>query len=154
MACYRATFRDVYAHAAMLAGRDGQAAEDVVHDVYLAALDRARRGELTEISSGYLVTAVRTHTIDRWRAREREQRRLSLVARRDDGDGQEEAGAGAPPTWMLADLTERQRAAIVLRFVDDLPVADVAAALGMSVRATESLLARAMRRLRAEVRDA
>lgn len=153
MACYRATFADVYAYAAMLAGRDRSAAEDVVHDVYLAALHRARRGDLAELSSGYLVTAVRGRWIDRWRSHEREQRRLVLVARRDEGgDDAESAGA---LTGMLASLNDRQRTAVVLRYVDDLPVADVAERLGMSTRAAESLLVRAVRRLRTtEVRDA
>jgi RNA polymerase sigma factor (sigma-70 family) len=153
MACYRATFADVYAYAAMLAGRDRSAAEDVVHDVYLAALHRARSGELTELSSGYLVTAVRGRWIDRWRSHDREQRRLVLVARRDevsDDPERDDTSFG-----MLAGLSDRERSAVVLRYVDDLPVADVAERLGIGTRAAESLLVRAMRRLRTtEVRDA
>ena len=39
---------------------------------------------------------------------------------------------------------------VVLRYVDDLSVPDVAAALGLTVHAAESLLARARTRLRGE----
>ena len=44
MACYRATFQDVYRYAAMLCGSDRSAAEDLVHDVYVATLAAAKRG--------------------------------------------------------------------------------------------------------------
>lgn len=50
----------------------------------------------------------------------------------------------------LRALPPAQRAAIALRYVDDdLPVRAVADALGKSRRATESLLARGLRSLRA-----
>ena len=49
----------------------------------------------------------------------------------------------------LARLPDDQRVALILRYVDDLTVADVANELGRSVRATESLLVRARRTLRA-----
>ena len=56
---------------------------------------------------------------------------------------------------MLASLPERERTALVLRFVDDLGVSQVARKMGLSTHAAESLLARATRRLRnQEVRDA
>jgi RNA polymerase sigma factor (sigma-70 family) len=55
----------------------------------------------------------------------------------------------------LADLPERERAVLVLRYVDDLTVAQAAAELGISAQAAESLAARAVRRLRnQEARDA
>ena len=49
---------------------------------------------------------------------------------------------------MLADLNPMQRAALTLRYVDDLPVGDVARLLGRSVHATETLLVRAKRAFR------
>jgi RNA polymerase sigma-70 factor (ECF subfamily) len=49
----------------------------------------------------------------------------------------------------LATLPARQRLAIVLRYLDDLSVEDVADALDLSLQATESLLARARRAFRA-----
>jgi RNA polymerase sigma-70 factor (ECF subfamily) len=44
---------------------------------------------------------------------------------------------------VLARLAPQHRAALVLRHVDDLPVPQVAAALGRTVHATEALLSRA-----------
>jgi RNA polymerase sigma-70 factor (ECF subfamily) len=53
----------------------------------------------------------------------------------------------------LERLPPRTRAALVLRYVDDLPVGAVAAALGVSTRAAESLLARGRRQLRTIVEE-
>ena len=45
-------------------------------------------------------------------------------------------------------LNDHQRAALTLRYLDGLPVAEVARHLGRSLRATETLLARARTALR------
>lgn len=149
MACYRVTLPEVFRYAAMLCGSDRPLAEDVVQDVYLAALGKAREGSLTELSVGYLVVAVRHRHLDRLRATHREERRLQLVSSLPVNEVQR----GVPS--LLAALPERERTALVLRYVDDLTVAQVAKEVGISTRAAESLLARATRRLRnQEVRDA
>ncbi len=150
MSCYRATFGEVYRYAAMLCGGRRSAAEDLVQDVYLAALDKARRGSLAEVSVGYLMLATRHRFLDRLRSERREERRLRVVASEPT-----DAPSSAAVPARLADLPERERAALVLRYVDDLTVAQTAAELGISPSAAESLLARATRRLRhQEVRDA
>jgi len=53
----------------------------------------------------------------------------------------------------LARLPERQRMAVLLRFYEEMPVADIASALGIGTRAAESLLARATRTLRKLLQD-
>lgn len=149
MACYRATFPEVYRYAAMLCGTDRAAAEDLVQDVYLSALQAAKRGSVREVSVGYLTVAARHRFLDRVRSAAREERRLRLVTSVEPNDG-----VRAVPA-LLADLPDRERAAMVLRHVDDMTVADIAEAMGITVQAAESLLARAARRLRnQEVRDA
>ncbi|HQZ35049.1 MAG TPA: sigma-70 family RNA polymerase sigma factor [Ilumatobacteraceae bacterium] len=51
----------------------------------------------------------------------------------------------------LQHLSDRQRAAIVLRFYEDLPEAEIASVLGCRPGTVKSLLARATRRLRQEM---
>ena len=150
-ACYDATFGEVFGYAARLTG-DRRRAEDLVADAYLALVRAGRAGQVTSIGVGWLITAVRHRFIDGVRSADREVRRLRLVGQHSECRGR--------PWWacsrrLLASLSDRERAALVLRYVDDLPVAEVAARLDVSVRAAESLLARARARVRgSEVRDA
>ena len=51
---------------------------------------------------------------------------------------------------LLKGLPGDQRTALALRYVEGMAVVEVASAMGRSVRATESLLARARRALRVE----
>lgn len=55
--------------------------------------------------------------------------------------------------WAMSRLPARQRLAVLLRYYEDMPVADIAAALGTSPHAAESLLARGTRTLRTLLRD-
>ena len=50
MSCYRAPLPEVFRYTAMLCGSDRSSAEDVVQDVYLAALSSARDGRVSELS--------------------------------------------------------------------------------------------------------
>ena len=150
LACYRATLGEVYRYAAMLCGSDRPSAEDLVQDVYVGALTKARSGALAELSTGYLIVATRHRHLDRLRSSQRDQRRLELVASSPAPDN---ASQVLPP--QLAELPDRDRLALVLRYVDDMSVPQVGQEMGISTRAAESLLARATRRLRhQEVRDA
>jgi len=142
MTCYRATVAEVFRYASMLCGSDRARAEDLVQDTFLSLVRRVRAGERMEVSVGFLVVAVRHRFLDDVRRRTREQRRLELVATTPPPEP-------ARPIGEIAGLSERERTAMVLRFVDDLPVARVGEAMGISTRAAESLLARAARSLRA-----
>lgn len=151
IAYYDATLRDAYRAAARLTGGNQASAEDVVHDAYLSLMRAAQRSDVTEVSVGWIVTAVRNRFIDGVRSSDREERRLQLVATTDTVDA-EESSQHSPnatnATALLAALSDRERAAMVLRYVDDRPVAEVAELMGTSVRATESLLQRAKRKAR------
>ncbi len=59
---------------------------------------------------------------------------------------------GGAALHALGTLKPDQRVALVLRYVDDLPVHDVAAILGRNVAATESLLARGRRHMAQQLR--
>ena len=142
LAFYDASFQEAYRYAGRLCGSDREAAEDLVQEAYMAILQQMRANPSRELGTGYVITTIRNRFLDRVRSAAREDRRLRLVA----------AGPAEPePALMpsqLAALPERDRAALVLRYVDDLSVPEVADALDLSVHATESLLVRARARLR------
>jgi RNA polymerase sigma-70 factor, ECF subfamily len=144
---YDASIGAAYRYAAKLTG-DRTAAEDLVQDAFLALVGATRRRAVSEVSVAWLTTTIRNRFIDRLRRSGREELRVRLVAVSD------EATAPTDPPGSIVDaLPARERAALVLRYVDDLPVPDVARLLGVSVHATESLLARARARARKEAND-
>jgi len=130
-------------------------AEDLTAETFLAAVDAVQRGTCTTPSTGWLVGIARHKLVDHWRRREREVRGLRVV-----GGDRAVAPPGDDDPWdatldalrareTLAGLASQHRTALVLRYVDDLPVAEVAAVLGRSLHATETLLVRARRAFRA-----
>lgn len=146
LAFYDDTFEEAYRYAGRLCGSDRQAAEDLVQDAYAAVL-RQWRGERAEaLGIGYLITTIRHRFLDGVRHDERERHRLRLV--HSVPEAAADPDSPGTVTSQLADLPGRDRTALVLRYVDDLPVPDVAEAMGLTVHATESLLARARARLR------
>jgi len=140
---------------------DAQEAEDLVQEALLRLWDQAARlaarhpgsdGETAGFRLGpWLQRVVTNLAIDRMRR----NRRLShdeVPEREDDAplaDAVVEANEeGALARALIAALPERQRAAIVLTYYEELPNIDAAAALEMNIKAFESLLHRARAALR------
>lgn len=144
MACYQSTVDDVFRYAGILCGADRAAAEDATQEVYFSLLRRVHAGQASAVTAGYLRLSVRHRFLDGVKSRSRDQQRAELAA---------EVRVGEPlpaELSMLSNLSDRERAAVVLRYIDDLPVAGVGKAMDISTRAAESLLARATRRLRGD----
>ena len=122
-------------------------AEDLTSETVLATVDGVRSGHIETIEIGYLIGIARHKLVDHWRRQEREQRHLKVFVR-DDGTADDAVFEPGRATAVLALLNPMQRAALTLRYVDDLPVPEVACVLGRSVHATETLLVRAKRAFR------
>ena len=122
-------------------------AEDLTSETVLATVDRVHGGYIDSIEIGYLIGIARHKLVDHWRRQEREQRHLKVYLRDEEfaDDTVFEPGRAAA---VLAELNPMQRAALTLRYVDDLPVPEVARVLGRTVHATETLLMRAKRAFR------
>jgi RNA polymerase sigma-70 factor (ECF subfamily) len=141
----------VYGYLLRRCGRR-EDAEELTSETFLAAAAAVRREPSTHVDVPWLIGVARHKLADHWRRQAREQRGLRLVAA-------EEADAVEDP-WdirldalraeqTLAALAPQHRLALTLRYVDDLPVAEVAAVLGRTVHATEALLVRARTAFRA-----
>jgi RNA polymerase sigma-70 factor (ECF subfamily) len=122
-------------------------AEDLTQETFTAAVREINRGNGAVVSVPWLITVARHRLVDHYRRAEREERKLRLLASASTPEPSVELRTEgidrAVATDALAGLPPAQRAAIALRYLDDLTVQDVADALGKSVHATESLLARA-----------
>ena len=149
LAIYRVALPQVYGY---LLPRCGSAAlaEDLTSETFLAAVDASRRGNLTEVSTAWLVGVARHKLVDHWRRLEREQRSLAAAdASVADVDDPWDEWLDAEAAYAaLAHLPAAQRAALTLRYLDGLPVADVAEHLGRTLHGTETLLARSRAALR------
>ena len=129
-------------------------AEDLTSETFLGALDSIRRGYAGDVNVAWLIGIARHKLADHWRREEREQRHLAAVAAEPPGpdlDVQVEPELGIE---VLGLLSANHRAALVLRHVDGLSVAEVATILGRSVHSTETLLVRARAAFRSRYREA
>lgn len=144
---YSDTVDDVFQVAARLTMADRQMAEDLVQDSYLRLVRAVRAGSVTHVSTGWLITVMRRRYLDVVRSSGREHRRITVSSRRPRREAYPQPGDISTAN-LLAALTPRERTALVLRYVEDLPVAEVADLMTSSVRAIESLLQRAKAKLR------
>ena len=154
LAMYRVALPQVYGYLLARCGSTALA-EDLTSETFLAAVNASRQGGLSEVSTAWLVGVARHKLVDHWRRLEREQRSLAaaeaLIADADDPWDEwldTQAGYAA-----LAHLPVPQRAALTLRYLDGLPVADVAEHLGRTVHGTETLLARSRAALRRQYQE-
>lgn len=150
LAGYERSLPQVYGYLVARVGAPA-VAEDLCSETYLAAVSAVGDGSLREPSVAWLIGVARHKLIDHWRRQERDHRRLQAVADlADDVEDPWDALLEADRArQVLATLGAHHRSALVLRYLDGLPVAEVAATLDRTLHATEALLVRARRAFRA-----
>lgn len=119
-------------------------AEDLTAETFLAAVDAARRPEPPRMDTAWLIGVARHKLVDHWRQAAREERSLQALEESpvlDDPWDEQLDAMRARAT--LDGLSPHHRAALTLRYLDDLPVSQVATLLGRTLHATEALLVRA-----------
>jgi len=150
LALYDRALPHVYGYLAARV-RDRALAEDLTAETFLAAVRAVNENKGSDLSIPWLVTVARNKLVDHWRRAAREQRTLQLA---DDPDAlvvEDDVDARFDrqrTREVLATLGPHHRAALTLRYLDGLPVAEVAQHLDRSVHATEALLVRARRAFR------
>ncbi|MFC4946141.1 RNA polymerase sigma factor [Pseudonocardia sp. GCM10023141] len=141
---YDAALPQVYGY--LLARCGGRAvAEDLTAETFLAAVSACRRQPPPTPTTGWLIGIARHKLVDHWRAADREARGLHAVAAEPDppDDPWDERLDALLTQEVLAAQAAHHRAALTLRYLDGLSVAEVARLLGRTVAATEALLTRA-----------
>jgi RNA polymerase sigma factor (sigma-70 family) len=129
-----------------------EVAEDLAHEAFIRVAGRFRHLRRPGAFEAYL----RRTVVNLCRARFRRLRVERAWLQRQPS-GEPEARADYDPddreaVWRaIVRLPYRQRAAVVLRYYEDLSVAETGEALRCSTRAANSLLARAMAALRTEL---
>ena len=144
VALYDVALPHVYGYLLARCGRTALA-EDLTAETFLAAVDAVRRDDPVTLSVPWVVGVARHKLVDHWRRQARDDRNLRAMV--DDSPPPEDPWeiqldlVRARET--LEHLGPHHRAALTLRYLDDLPVPRVAALLDRTVHATEALLVRA-----------
>ena len=125
-------------------------AEDLAADVILRAVRETKRTG-TVVTPAWLTTVARNRLVDHWRARAGRSADCGWPGRTPtvtSGLMTERRWSSEVVNQVIRTLPADYQAVLALRYLDDLSVPSVADALGRSVHATESLLARARRAFR------
>jgi RNA polymerase sigma-70 factor (sigma-E family) len=136
---------------------DRHLAEDLVQEAFVRLTGRFRHLRNPDAFGSYLRrTVVNLHTshLRRRRLERAYLERRGREAAIEGAGGSLPDVAGRQDLWRaLQTLPARQRAAVVLRYYEDLSESEAADALGCSLAAVKSLVARAMETLRTQVRS-
>jgi RNA polymerase sigma factor (sigma-70 family) len=123
-------------------------AEDCFQETFLAALRAYPRLRQDSNLRAWLMTIAHRKALDAHRSRRRRPEPVEVVP---DRAAAAEAD-GDPGVWRrVRRLPPRQRAAVVLRFVGDLPYREVALAMGSSEASARQNVRLALRRLKEEI---
>lgn len=152
-AVYVAHYRELVQMAALLTG-SAAAAEDLVQDAFVRVMARHR---VLDEPLAYLRTTVVNLARSRWRRARLGADKLAtlgvVAVRSAEPDAADGGFTRLAIVAALRELPARQREVVVLRFLLDLSVQEVAALLGIGTGTVKSYTARAMEALRPRLED-
>lgn len=123
-------------------------AEDLTSETFLSCA--AGLEQAPQLSVAYVVGIARHKLVDHWRKRARDERLLDVLpGGLADVDPWDDTIDSLRAQEVLASLGPHHRAALTLRYLDDLSVPQVADVLDRTLHATEALLVRARAAFRA-----
>lgn len=141
-------------HAFLLCGNDAQA-DDLVQEALVRAFTRPLRAVRPGGAEAYVRVIVVNLFIDGTRRQSRWKRVAPLLQPSGVApDPADQVSGRDVILTALRSLSPRQRACVVLRYYEDLPVANVAAVLGVSEGSVKGYLSAAMSRLAAQLSGA
>ena len=146
VAFYDAAVGDVFRYVHRATAGDRALAEDLTQETFMAAVRSFNGGQPDAFTMPWIIGVARHKLIDHYRRQSREQRKLVMVwnaGARDEPALDLHDLTVAESMQMLRDLPPMHRVILVLRYIDDLPVAEVAKLIGRSLSATQSMIVRA-----------
>jgi RNA polymerase sigma-70 factor (ECF subfamily) len=144
-AWYDRSLPTVYGYLFHRCGRNPELAEELTQQAFVEAVRSYGRFRGQADATTWVIGIARHKLVDHFRRVERDARRLAALSVRELGASRAES---APPTVpddiddALALLPALQRAVLVLHYMDQLSVREVARSLDKTEAATASLLAR------------
>jgi len=149
-AWYRREYPRVLAACTALAGGWTDAAREATDEAFTRAIERWRTVREMAAPGGWVQVVALNHL--RRHLRRRGSERRAVLRDLPNGVAPEAPDVGL---WtVVAGLPSRQQACVVLRYVHDMPEADIAAALGVARGTVSATLHQALGRLRGELGEA
>jgi RNA polymerase sigma-70 factor (sigma-E family) len=130
---------------------DAARAEEVVMEAYLKAFSGWGRLRTIDHPNAYLRQIVVNLCRSKFRREKVELRVNALVHRRDEGQWEPECELRMDLWAAVRKLPERQRACVVLRYLEDMTEREIADALECSIGTVKSQLAKARTKLEREL---
>ncbi|MEY2583639.1 MAG: polymerase sigma-70 factor, subfamily [Ilumatobacteraceae bacterium] len=156
-AFYDRSVTEVFRYFYKAGAGDRRLAEDLTQETFMAAVRAFQSGHVETMTINWLIVVARHKLIDHYRRRSREERKLTLAwseqSVHDDESPLGFAVDEAEALTLLDCLSPIHRLVLVLRYLDDLAVSEVAESIGRSVSATESILVRARQSLSRKLRE-
>ncbi|QYJ17103.1 ECF RNA polymerase sigma factor SigW [Rubrobacter xylanophilus DSM 9941] len=144
-------YGELYRYAFAMLGHRA-ASEDAVHDAFVRALEALGKYPEKRIRAMVLRPWLYRITLNVVRDRLRRRRReIPLEGVRPAVEPQEDPEGVMDVLAALQSLPERQRVAVALRYLQDLPYAEISAATGWPEGTAKTLVRRGLIRLRAEM---
>lgn len=145
---FYATHFDDVARAISLAAGDRELARDATQEAFARALRGWRTVRDMDRPDGWVYVVAMNQLRDHWRRLERRRPTEQIAV----------DTTGAVVTRLsvrdaIATLPPRQRQAVVLRYLADLPLADVANAMGCALGTVKATLHEALRAMRVELEE-
>ncbi len=146
------SFFDRVARALTLVGADRDLARDATQEAFARALRQWRKVREMDRPDGWVYVVAMNQLRDQRRRSERRRERSPT-----SGDGAVDNTSAVATRVSVRDaialLPARQRQAVVLRYLADLPIADIADAMGCAAGTVKATLHQAMRSMRVELDD-
>jgi RNA polymerase sigma-70 factor (ECF subfamily) len=147
-----ATHYDELARTLTVALADRSAAEEATQEALTRALRKWRHVRGLDRPAAWLYVVAMNHVRDGWRRDHREPRwDTELDSSTFDPTGGVTTALSVREA--ITTLPARQREAVVLRYLADLPLADVADAMGCAVGTVKATLHQALASLRVELKE-
>lgn len=157
-AWYDAALPTVYGYVFHRCGGIRQIAEELTQEAFVEAVRSRDRFDGRSDPVTWVCAIAKHRLVDHFRRQHRDERRRLRLLAGGEGTDRAVAPSGSEERDLvlrtLRGLPALQRAALVLHYLDDLPVSEIAGDLDRSESAVESLLARGREGFRRALTDA
>src|SRR4029078_5469891 len=150
-AFYRRNLAIVYGYVLRLCGGNVERAQDLTQEAWVAFVDQVRADRADQLDVRWLIAVARNRYIDQWRRTRRLESKIGLVWNATRDCDNDDAVTRDQVLEQLGQLDDDHRIVLMMRYIDGLPVDQIAVTISRTTTATYSLLARAREDLRGKL---